>query len=136
MKQDEKDLVAELSLKDKTEHFTMDYLQIVEKELEMTQKVIEKEMIFNPNVAQIEINPIVKLKADAKQCEMNAKNKLCSIQKGFMRPKQGVDETTITEIFTVDRAIVQLSKSLTTDEAEDIAQRFMLPAIPKYDQWC
>ena len=42
---------SEISLMKKTDHFTMEYLQIVEKELEMTQKVIEKEMIFNPNVA-------------------------------------------------------------------------------------
>jgi hypothetical protein len=38
----------------------------------MTQKVLEKEMIFNPNIAQIKINPLVKLKADALKSQKNA----------------------------------------------------------------
>ena len=44
-------------------------------------------MIFNPNIAQIEINPLVKLKEDAMRSQKDAKQQMEKIQKKYNRAK-------------------------------------------------
>ena len=70
---------------------------------------MERNKIFNPNLARYEVNPIEKMMEDVLRIKQQRKTKV-PLKAKFGMTVKGINAHTLTELAYVDREIVQLPK--------------------------